>query len=325
MRKEAPMITQFFLPDGNKVILYDTDARKFRGVLLPGSKVQQSNSEHGIITLQQFKSPLFTIGYRILELFTKIKLSVNEGQGLRFEAILNGEVHVSAGGEKVKLKTGQYHLTNIPLFTSLFKKNTACSIFITHYSTELLEQFGLEVLPSSPQKMPEMMANLIQEILHNPYEEKLRDFYYENCVRELLFFHLTQGKRPIPSELENRDIAAIYQADTIIASNLHEHFTIDKLSRMAGTNQFKLKKGFRQLFGMGVFHRLLFLRMEQAKTLLENTKKSIGEIAELAGYDTAAGFIHAFRREFDITPREWRQQVSEKENEDGDSNNFQKK
>lgn len=305
------MITQFFLLNGNKLILYDIDARKYRGTLLPGSEVRQTNSEHGLITVQQFKSPLFAISYRIFELFNKVKLFIKEGSGLRFEALLKGEMQVSVDGKKIKLKEGQYHFTNIPLFRSLFKKNTACNIFITYYSAEFLNQFGIEVLPSHPQRMPAMMANLIQEMLHNPYEEKLRDFYYENCVRELLFFHLAHGKRSIPSVLEDRDIAAIYQADTIITSNLHEHFTIDRLSRMAGTNQFKLKKGFRQVFGMGVFHRLLFLRMEQAKTLLETTNKSIGEIAELAGYDTAAGFIHAFRREFGVTPREWRQEASD--------------
>lgn len=310
------MITQFFLTNGNEAILYDIDARKYRGILLPGSKVQQTNSEHGIITVQQFRSPLFAIGYRIFKLFNKIKVSISEAPGLRFEALLNGEMQVSVDGEKVKLKEGQYHLTNIPSFMSLFKKNTACNIFITYYSAGFLKQFGIEVLPSHPQRMPAMMANLIQEMLHNPYEEKLRDFYYENCVRELLFFHLALGKRSIPSELEDRDIAAIYQADTIISSNLQDHFTIDKLSRMAGTNQFKLKKGFRRIFGMGVFHRLLFLRMEHAKTLLETTNKSIGEIAELAGYDTAAGFIHAFRREFGITPREWRQQANDKDNDE---------
>jgi AraC-like DNA-binding protein len=85
---------------------------------------------------------------------------------------------------------------------------------------------------------------------------------------------------------------------------------------LAGTNEFKLKKGFRQLFGMGVFHRLLFRRMEKAKMLLETTNKSIGEIADLAGYDTAAGFIHAFRREFDMTPREWRNQQKENERDE---------
>ena len=84
---------------------------------------------------------------------------------------------------------------------------------------------------------------------------------------------------------------------------------------MTGTNEFKLKRGFRQLFGMGVFHRLLFRRMAQAKMLLETTHQSIKEIAEIAGYDTVAGFIHAFRREFKVTPREWRNKQSEGEDE----------
>jgi len=52
------------------------------------------------------------------------------------------------------------------------------------------------------------------------------------------------------------------------------------------------------------------------KLLLETTDKSIGEIAEIAGYDTAAGFIHAFRREFKLTPREWRKKEKESEGED---------
>ena len=160
--------------------------------------------------------------------------------------------------------------------------------------------------------MPDKMNYLIHEMLRNPYGENLRDFYYHNCIRELLFFHLTQQNQPIPGELEDRDIAAIYQADSIISSNLHQHFTIDKLSRMTGTNQFKLKKGFKHIFGMGVFHRLLFRRMEHAKVLLETTDKSIGEIAMLAGYDTAAGFIHAFGRVFKKTPRAWRLESKEK-------------
>jgi AraC-like DNA-binding protein len=305
-----PMTVQFFLPDGSKLIFDTVAVKKYKGLWLPGSTVQESNSEAGVLTIQEFTNPIFLIGQRIFTIFTKIKLSISERPGLRLEALLTGEINFSVNGEKIKLKAGQYRLTDLPLLTALFKNDSSCSIFITHYSAELLDQIGIDVLPSSqPKKMPDGMANLIHELLHNPYEENLRDFYYENSVRELLFFHLTNGKDPVPEKLEDKDIAVIYHADAIIASNLHEHFTIEKLSRLAGTNEFKLKKGFRQLFGMGVFHRLLFRRMEQAKMLLETTYKSIGEIADLAGYDTAAGFIHAFRREFDMTPREWRQQV----------------
>ena len=312
-----PMTVQFFLPDGSQIIFNAVAVNKYKELLLPGSKIQESNSETGVLTVQDFTNPLFLISHRIFTIFTKIKLSISERPGLRLEALLTGEINFSINGEKIKLKAGQYHLTDLPLLTALFKNDSSCSIFITHYSAELLERIGIDVLPSSqPKKMPEGMANLIHELVHNPYEENLRDFYYENSVRELLFFHLTNGKEPVPEKLEDKDIAVIYQADSIIASNLHEHLTIEKLSRLAGTNEFKLKKGFRQLFGMGVFRRLLFRRMEQAKVLLETTNKSIGEIADLAGYDTAAGFIHAFRREFDMTPREWRKQITDKENDE---------
>jgi AraC-like DNA-binding protein len=51
--------------------------------------------------------------------------------------------------------------------------------------------------------------------------------------------------------------------------------------------------------------------MEHAKLLLQTTNKSIGNVADLAGYDTVAGFIHAFRKRFGVTPREWRNQRKE--------------
>jgi AraC-like DNA-binding protein len=306
------MTVQYFLADGTSVFFQEINRKKYRGTLLPGSSVFQNNSEAGLITVQEYENSLFVFGHRVFELFRQVKFFVNERPGLRFEALLTGEINVTRDNKKIKLKAGHYHLTDIPLFTSLFKKDTSCSIFVTYFSAEMLERLDLKLLPCLPSKMPDKMNYLIHEMLRNPYGENLRDFYYQNCVRELLFFHLTQDHEPIHGQLEDRDIAAIYQADTIISSNLHQHFTIEKLSRMTGTNQFKLKKGFKDIFGMGVFHRLLFRRMEHAKVLLETTDKLIGEIAVHAGYDTVAGFIHAFRREFTKTPREWRLEFKDK-------------
>ena len=310
------MSVQFFFPDGRPLIFQKVDRKQYRGVLLPGSEVQQSRTWAAVITEQEFQHRLFHIEHRLLEIFSKIKFSVNENAGLRFEALLNGEMNVSANGEKRKFKAGEYRITDVPLFKALFKKNTSCSIFITHYSEDLLKQSGIEIAPYPPHRMPDMMTNLINQMLHNPYSEELRNFYYENCVRELLFLHLAQDKNTVTGQLMNKDIATIYKADSIIAANLQKHYTIDELSRMSGTNKLKLKVGFKKAYGMGVFKRLVFRRMEQAKMLLESTDKSIGEIASLTGYDTVAGFIHAFRREFGLTPREWRKKKKESDKDD---------
>ena len=310
------MSVQFFFPDGRQLTFQKVERKQYRGVLLPGSEIQQSRTWAASITTQLLQYPHFDINYRLLEILSKIKFSVNESAGLRLEALLTGEMHVSVDGEKRKFRAGEYRITGIPLFKALFKKNTSCRIFITYYSTDLLKQLGIEIAPYAPHRMPDMMTNLINEMLSNPYSEGMRNFYYENCVRELLFLHLTEGKKVLPGELINKDISAIYKADAIIAANLQKHYTIDELSRLSGTNKLKLKVGFKKVYGMGVFKRLIVRRMENAKMLLESTDKSIGEIATLTGYDTVAGFIHAFRREFALTPREWRKKEQESDKDD---------
>lgn len=312
------MNVQFFYPDGRQVIFQNLDPKKYRGLLLPGSEVQQSNNWSAIITAQSFKHQLFSISYRLFEIFSRIKFSVNENEGLRLEALLTGEMYVSVNGEKRKFRAGEYRLTDVPLFRALFKKNTACSIFITHYSADLLKQLGVNIASHTPRRMPGMMSNLISEMLRNPYTETLRNFYYENCVRELLFLHLTYDSSRVPGQLLGTDLTGIYKADALIAANLQKHYTIEELSRLSNTNKLKLKLGFRKTFGMGVFKRLIFRRMEHAKLLLESTGKPIAEIASLTGYDTVAGFIHAFRREFGVTPREWRKQEQKEDDKEGE-------
>jgi hypothetical protein len=90
-------------------------------------------------------------GYRVFEIFRELKFFVNERPGLRFEALLTGELNVTRDDKKIKLKAGQYHLTNIPLFASLFKKNTSCSIFVTYFSAKCLNDW-IEIASLPPIK-----------------------------------------------------------------------------------------------------------------------------------------------------------------------------
>lgn len=57
---------------------------------------------------------------------------------------------------------------------------------------------------------------------------------------------------------------------------------------------------------MGVSDQLASRRMEQAKLLLETANMQAKEIASVAGYTSTAAFIHAFRKIFSLTLREWR-------------------
>jgi len=78
--------------------------------------------------------------------------------------------------------------------------------------------------------------------------------------------------------------------------------TLIELARKMGLNDFKLKKGYKQLYGVTLFDDFLHARMDKAKRLLLDTHQSIVAIAELTGYRNVSGFSAAFKRYFDHTP-----------------------
>jgi len=150
------------------------------------------------------------------------------------------------------------------------------------------------------------MREVIYRILENPFEEKFRDAFYDYSIRELLFYHISAPQFTPPGELSQTELAAVYEADRIISANLSVHYSINELARMTHTNVHVLKTGFARLFGMGTFERLLQRKMERAKYLLETTDRQVQDISELSGYETVTGFINAFRKQFKMTPKDWR-------------------
>lgn len=71
---------------------------------------------------------------------------------------------------------------------------------------------------------------------------------------------------------------------------------------MVGTNELKLKQGFRALFGTTVFGYLRRHRMERARQLLLHREVSVTEAAGLVGYACPSRFAAAFRRQFGTRP-----------------------
>jgi transcriptional regulator GlxA family with amidase domain len=57
---------------------------------------------------------------------------------------------------------------------------------------------------------------------------------------------------------------------------------------------------------MSVGEWLMAERLQQSQTLLESTTLSIEAIAEQVGFGTAASLRQHFRRQFNVTPGEWR-------------------
>ena len=73
-----------------------------------------------------------------------------------------------------------------------------------------------------------------------------------------------------------------------------------------GLNEFKLKKGFKELFGTTVFDYLYDLKMEYAKQLLAADEVLVNEVSGMVGYRNPNHFSTAFKRKYGMNPTQLR-------------------
>ncbi len=93
-----------------------------------------------------------------------------------------------------------------------------------------------------------------------------------------------------------------------ILLHLDRSITTDELSRISGMNRTYFCKRFQEEIGMTVNHYVTVVKMDEAKRLLEITKKNSAEIAERLGYSSQSYFQSVFKKATGMTPGEYRKQ-----------------
>jgi AraC-like DNA-binding protein len=152
------------------------------------------------------------------------------------------------------------------------------------------------------------MQSAIHQILHCPYQGLTRWLFWEGKVLELIALRLEQlsQSRQQRSGLHAEDIDRIHYASDLLLQRLDNPPSLIELARLAGLNDYKLKQGFRQVFGTTVFGYLQAYRMERAKQLLAQPNFNIAGVARATGYASQSHFCHMFKQQFGMTPRHYR-------------------
>ena len=155
---------------------------------------------------------------------------------------------------------------------------------------------------------------LIRElVLQNAYEGAIRDLYRESKLLELICLvvsRLRQGASRPAMSLGRKDIAATRKAKELLLKDIANPPSLKVLANRAGTNEFKLKKGFKQLYGQTVYGMLHEVRLLEARRLIERDGMGIHEAAKWVGYKSASHFSGIFKRRFGILPKQLQKQVS---------------
>jgi len=152
------------------------------------------------------------------------------------------------------------------------------------------------------------MQLALKQILDCPYQGVTRQIYLQSKCLELIALKLEQLAEDEKSsqqlnDLKQDDIDRIYAAKDILIRNWQHPPSLLNLARQVGLNDYKLKYGFRRVFGTTAFGYLWNYRMDQARQLLVDGGLSVKEVATLVGYSKQSNFAAAFRKKFGSTPK----------------------
>ena len=150
------------------------------------------------------------------------------------------------------------------------------------------------------------MQNAVQKIFKTSYSGNTRLLFLKSQVNELLahFFAMLSAEK----KNNIRDSEKLYQAKDIIESNIAQPPSLNELSKLIGLNSNKLKRNFKELFGLPVFKYLQEERLRKAYELLSDNEMSVQETAWYVGYESLSSFSNAFQRKYGRRPNDLRHQ-----------------
>jgi len=112
-------------------------------------------------------------------------------------------------------------------------------------------------------------------------------------------------------QLAPYDIECLHAARNMIMENPEHHYTIQQIAKACTLSPTKLKKGFKIVFGTGLFEYFETARLEKSKEMMAaDPYQSLKQISKAIGYKHQNGFNRAFKKRYGITPGTWRKRLN---------------
>lgn len=146
------------------------------------------------------------------------------------------------------------------------------------------------------------MQNAVSKIFNTKYTGTLRNMFLQSQITELLTHFFAQISIEKNGSIKTSEKEKLYNARDIISNNMATPPSLNELSKMIGLNNNKLKKNFKELFGVPVFKYLQNERLEKASELLREGEMNIQEVSWFVGYESVSSFSNAFLQKFGFRP-----------------------
>ncbi|MFV0528344.1 MAG: helix-turn-helix transcriptional regulator [Lachnospiraceae bacterium] len=180
--------------------------------------------------------------------------------------------------------------------------------FFERFTTRDVMDFIASIQSYDEAVIMKQLPPILRQILEHHSEGLALRVFVESRVLEIISVLISISEQERKEEkvaLSAFDTGQLYKVLDILENRMADPPSISELSRIIALNEYKLKTGFRQIFGTTIYEHLRLLRMEKAADLLKNQQLSVTEVGQLVGYETPHGFNNAFRRYYGTTPGLW--------------------
>ncbi|AJH16215.1 helix-turn-helix transcriptional regulator [Myroides profundi] len=238
---------------------------------------------------------------------------------------LNGRSAFNSTYNNVKFNKNQHNLYLQKELQGTFKQNENSNeylevLFPQEHVDSLVNQYeGL--IPSINKTNNQLFQNnavvnteiktVLTEIYNTNRTGVMKQLYLDVKSKELLLLQFEQYIRLKSNKgltkISLSDKQKLAEAKEHIEQNYQDPLSLSELALEVGLNDYKLKKGFKEVYNTTVFGYVYQLRMEYAHKLLRNTTIPIKEIAHYCGYEHVQHFTSAFKRMYQTTPAKYRE------------------
>ena len=145
--------------------------------------------------------------------------------------------------------------------------------------------------PFSPKKLRSTVDNLIEN------RRRIYEFYISSLP--------SSGELPAGrvSALEQKFLRSIQE---YVSANLHKNITLDDIAEVVCMSPSSLYKKMKEYADISPMEYVMKMRLHKAVELLKDDSVSVQEVAQSVGFNTHSFFSECFKREFGMTPRQWR-------------------
>ena len=188
----------------------------------------------------------------------------------------------------------------------------------THNASDILRRFADRILVRDNAILSERwgavdpaIQQVIRQIIDHPYRGDLQQTFLLSKSIELLVLcaescniaaESAAAEDQPPFLKTPADKEKILAVRYLINQRLHCPPNLSEIARTVCLNEYKLKKGFKEIFRTTVFGYLTEERLLLARQTLLDTRRTAAEIGYELGYSTPQHFNNAFKRRFGETP-----------------------